>query len=201
MATHRCRSAAAGAILFGITLGTLEAQIPRGRPIPAFPPTIDPAGTFADEVDGLVTGFDGTNRYLLGLWNFTVRARPCPDCDRGQYVLSLDYRGMTYQNPDGTLIQERGFGGGVLNPSANVIDFNLFASNCREINPGNQTAPLPPGFGFVFKGSYDAGGLGPAPGTALTIKGNASASAISGRISGFDCYGQVVNADVFLRKR
>jgi hypothetical protein len=163
---------------------------------PGVPPirSADPTGEYsAASVEGTVVAGFQTGNFNFGNWSITITPSACSDCLAGQYVFLLNYRGISYTRPTS---QETGFGGGVLNADAGVINFSMYADNCASINPSSNlyTNPLPT---FSFPGALYGGHDGEEPGRRLSIE----AGAITGRISGRDCFNQTYLADVRLVRR
>jgi hypothetical protein len=90
-----------------------------------------------------------------------------------------------YELANYTYGTERGSVSGVVNPDGTAL-LELRAQNCTFLTLGD-------GGGSAYQG----GGLGPAPGQALVVTGGV----LSGRISGHDCFGQLIVADVVLVKQ
>ncbi len=201
-----------GRVVFAVTLIALPAVlalaqiVPREKPIPPQPATpipaptatptplpLPPNGLYAGSVEGTVNG-NGT-RYSFGRWTFSLLAKRCDDCDPGQY----DIDGSTYsgiQYSDGRT--ETGTVYAYVNPSGGIIAVILFASNCRALNSGVLED---------YAGIYYAGGGGEVPGSTLRIAkrdpgfGLPPTTTLSGRISGRDCFNQLIVTDVALTKQ
>lgn len=139
-------------------------------------PSPDPSGVYS----GSVTFTLGTQGTFTQTWRIPIKAQPCPECEPGQYVVgSTDYSLATYLF--GT---ERGSVWGVVNPGGDGF-LELRAVNCNFLNLGLGGASF-----------YHSGGLGPSPGNRLHVANGL----ITGRISGYDCFGQLITANVALAK-
>lgn len=139
-------------------------------------PAPDPSGVYS----GSVTFTLGTQGSFTQTWRIPIKAQPCTQCEIGQYVLtSTDYALTTYNF--GT---ERGSVWGVVNNSGDAF-LELRAVNCPFLSLGLGGASF-----------FHGGSLGPAPGQPLRIANGL----ISGRLSGYDCFGQLIVANLSLHK-
>jgi len=202
------RKLIAPVILFSVSLALLAQDVPRApvvnshpKPSPTPAPLPSPVGLYSGGVHGTLTANGTTGSYLLGTWTFTVVPLSCRDCDPGQYDISSingGYKGMTYSSG----AQEQGYIFGVVNPSGHVVGFNLLATNCSTINPSGGKVSNP---GAAPTGYYFGGFAGEIPGPTITfgpvdLSGGFGPIAYSvvGRISGRDCFNQIIMADVVL---
>ncbi len=139
-------------------------------------PGPDPTGVYS----GTVTFTLGDASELTQTWRIPLKAQPCPSCPVGQYVVSeTDYSMARY--PRGI---ERGSVWGVVNPDGAMF-LELRGINCDYLT-----------LGLGGDSIYQSGALGPSPGAPMRLANGT----ITGRISGYDCFGQRVVADVLLRE-
>jgi hypothetical protein len=167
-----------GVAAFGVGQGIPRMPvIPVDRSGTGQPPAPDPSGVYS----GVVTLSLGTQGSFTQTWWIPLKAQPCSDCAPGQYAVgATDFQLTNYLY--GT---ERGSVSGVVNPDGTAL-LEFRAANCTFLSLGD-------GGGSAYQG----GGLGPAPGQTLVVAGGV----LSGRISGRDCFGQLIIADISLPKQ
>lgn len=147
------------------------------NPTPTPPPSSpDPSGVYS----GAVTFTLGTQGTFTHTWRISLKAQPCPECPAGQYVVrDTDYELVNY-----IFGTERGSVWGVIDPGGDGF-IELKGVNCNFLSLGLGGASF-----------FYSGGLGPSAGNRLHVANGV----ISGRISGYDCFGQLVFGDVHLTK-
>jgi hypothetical protein len=171
-------------VLLGATSAVLLAQFSVRGPVilsqrggePDPPAGPDPSGFY----QGSVTFTYGNDSFTQD-WGIVVQSKPCPTCETGQYVLSGgDYDLLGYQN-DGV---DLGSVSGVVNRDGSGF-LELHGTNCAFVTEGLGGSSY-----------YVTGRLGPSPGSDLLLSGGN----LTGRISGHDCWGVQVSAQLNLRK-
>ncbi len=139
-------------------------------------PGPDPTGVYS----GTVTVSQEGPAVLTQTWRIALKAQPCSSCPAGQYVVSeTDYAMVRF--PTGI---ERGSVWGVINRDGSM-SMELRGVNCGYLS-----------LGLGGQSFYQSGALGPSPGSALRLVDGT----IAGRISGYDCFGRKVRADIVLHK-
>ncbi len=158
-------------------------------PSPTPTPLPDPTGVYQGQASVRLQGQVPT---YTETWRIVVRAQPCQECEPGQYfVYGTNYDGSQYQSG----ATERGGVYGIINPNGSTVGLQLFAINCPFVNPSNYRPPLTGADGYA---GYEYGGsFGDVPGTPLTVRGGV----LAGRLSGRDCFGQQITADVSLPRQ
>ncbi len=154
---------------------------PRGPVIPSSGrggdgiPGPDPTGVYSGTVTFTLEG-----EALTQTWRIALKTHTCPTCPAGQYVLTeTNYSLVRF--PTGI---ERGSVWGILDRDG-TLSLELRGINCSYLSLGLGGGSL-----------YQGGALGPVPGPALRLIDGT----ISGRVSGYDCFGRKIFADVVLRK-
>lgn len=171
---------------------------PPPTPTPNPPPP--PFGIFSGSPTGTVQANGRTTTNSLGTWRLNLPFSVCGDCDPNQYDITFGtYQGVGYANGQ----QETGTIFGIVNPSGRIVGFNLLATNCLTLNPNSQYVSNP---GLGLAGYYYGGTNGEAPGPTLTYAltdfgFGAFGYTISGRVSGRDCFNQIIVTDVQLRRQ
>lgn len=182
----------------------LAQTVPRQKPIPPrVTPTLaptptptplpaNPNGLYVGDVEGSSAG----TRYSFGRWTFSLLSIRCDDCDPGQFdVDGSTYTGMTYTRGP----VEQGTVFGFVNPSGKIVAFALLATNCEALN---SSRPIPATAGY-----YQGGSFGELPGTTLRVGhidpgfGLPLVTTLSGRVSGRDCFNQLIEADITLTRQ
>lgn len=139
-------------------------------------PAPDPSGVYS----GPVTFTFGTQSYTQ-TWRIPLKAQACPTCEVGQYVLSGTNYSLISYDPSGT---DRGSVWALVNGDGTAF-LELRGTNCSYIT-----------FGLGGASFYLSGSQGPSSGTGLRVSnGN-----ITGRLSGYDCYGTLVVANLSLHR-
>lgn len=185
------RSAAMRLLLVAVALAACgraagQTDSPPARQSPVVPGRSatqpDPTGVYSGIVSLTIEDFPT----VLQAWRIDIQSHPCPECVPGQYFLSgTNFSGINFV---GGLV-ERGGVRGTLNPDGAAIDLSLTAVNCMFINPSGSDRN--------YGGRTRGGSFGEAAGNPLVVENGA----ITGRISGRDCYGRVVTADVSLQRQ
>jgi len=174
---------ACSSLLAGIATFTAGQGVPRMPVVPASQSGTsqqlpDPTGIYS----GSVTFSLGTQGTFTQTWRIPIKAQRCSDCGAGQYAVGgTDYQLLVY---DGGAT-ERGSVSGIVNADGTAF-LELRAANCTFLSVG---------LGGVS--AYQSGHLGPAPGTKVKFSGGV----LSGRLSGYDCFGQLLTADISLHKQ
>jgi|KBSSwiStaDraftv2_1062776.scaffolds.fasta_scaffold24259_3 hypothetical protein len=169
------------------TAAALAQHATRTRPVLAdrggssTPPQLpDPSGTYAGSVTFTVAGQQGT---FTQTWYVPIKTRACSECMPGQYAFGgTDYQLVQYGDE---AAPERGSVSGVINADGTAF-LELRAANCTYLS-----------FGLGGSSAYQSGTLGPAPGTKLKIANGT----LTGRLSGYDCFGQLITADLSIHKQ
>ena len=158
---------------------------PRGPVIPSDrggdpgpQPGPDPSGVYA----GLATFTFGNQGSFTQPWRVPLKAQPCPGCAPGEYAISgTDYELVGYEggaNDRGSVSGMIGLGGtGYL---------ELQGTNCSYVT-----------YGLGGVSTYKTGRVGPSPGNDIRVSGGN----LTGRLSGYDCNGNLVVADLNLHKQ
>jgi len=151
------------------------------------------SGTYSGEVDGTILSRQANRSgvFDLGVWSIAVTPTQCDDCDPGQYnVFAFNgFSGIEYS--DGS--RETGSFLAVVNSNGNVIGAGMDVQNCSSLNPRSDDLS-PVGVPFALDGFFQGGRDSEVPGATLRIDGNT----LHGRISGRDCWGERITADVNL---
>jgi hypothetical protein len=174
-----CLAAFAGIAAFAVGQGVpREPVILSDRGGSTAPPILpDPSGVYS----GSVTFLLGSRGSFTQTWRIPLKTQPCSACEAGQYVVgATDYQLTSYSYGI-----ERGSVSGVINTDGTAF-LELRAANCTFLSLGD-------GGGSAYQG----GQLGPAPGRALSVANGI----ISGRLSGYDCFGQLVIADISIQRQ
>jgi hypothetical protein len=147
-------------------------------------PLSDPSGVYTGNVFFSVNGSPPVPQ----IWRIDLQTHACPECLPGQYFLTgTNFSGAAF---DGGLVERGGVSGSV-NPDGQAFNFNLFAINCPFLNPSGDIGEA------SYSGSTWGGSFGETVGLPLLIQDGS----ITGRISGRDCYGRVLTADVSLQRQ
>jgi hypothetical protein len=140
---------------------------PGGSPAPA--PLPDPSGVYGG--NATITDANGT---VTQQWNVAVKARPCPDCETGQYwTFGSNFDGTVYTSGR----TERGGVYGTINSDGTAVDLSLEAINCLYVNESSQ-APVT---ATVWGGSF---------GRVVVPRLQIRDGRIRGSLSGWDCFGR-----------
>jgi hypothetical protein len=142
----------------------------------------DPTGTYS----GLVMLTIADQPPALQMWRIDIQSQPCPECLPGQHFLSgTNFSGINFV---GGLV-ERGGVRGMVNPDGKTADLALTAANCLFISPSGSDRN--------YGGRLWGGSFGETPGNPLVVANGS----VTGRISGRDCFGRAVVADVSLQRQ
>jgi hypothetical protein len=190
--TGRLGGSAAGRLLLvaaalaasGRAQGQSETVIARQNPIVAARSASlsDPTGTYT----GVAMLTIENQAPALQVWRIDLQAQPCPECQPGQYFLAAtNFSGINFV---GDLV-ERGGVRGSLDSTGKTIDLTLTACNCLFVSPSGSDRN--------YGGRMWGGSFGETPGNPLVVANGA----ITGRISGRDCFGRSVIADVTLQRQ
>jgi hypothetical protein len=146
----------------------------------------DPSGVYVGQATFTLQDSAGT---FTQNWRVDLTSQPCPDCDPGQYYFtSTNFSGLSYQ--DGTI--DRGGVYGSVGPSGRAFDLQFYSVNCDFLNPSGSLVA-----GAEYSGSLWGGNFGAVPGSPLMIRNGS----VSGRVSGRNCAGRLVTADVSLQRQ
>ena len=171
------------ALACNIALGQTASREPIKRTDPAGGGLSEPSGVYEGTAILTVSGFPAVNQ----IWRIDLQAHSCPECLPGQYFLT----GTNFSGADfGRGFVERGGVSGSVNPNGQAFGLNFFAINCPFLNPAGDVGDAP------YSGSTWGGSFGETVGVPLVIQNGA----MNGRISGRDCFGRIVTADVWLRR-
>ena len=190
--TGRLGGTAAGRLLLAVAAlaasgratGQNEAVVAREIPVAAARSASpsDPTGTYT----GVAMLVIENQPPAVQPWRIDIQAQPCPECLPGQYFLSAtNFSGINFV---GGLV-ERGGVRGTLDPTGKTIDLTLTACNCLFVSPSGSDRN--------YGGRMWGGSFGQTPGNPLVIANGA----ITGRISGRDCFGRSVVVDVSLQRQ
>jgi hypothetical protein len=171
---------AAGASAAGQTQGVIARENPVVAARSAKPS--DPTGTYTGVAMLTIAG----QAPALQVWRIDIQSQPCPECVPGQYFLSAtNFSGINFV---GDLV-ERGGVRGTLDPTGKTIDLTLTACNCLFVSPSGSDRN--------YGGRLSGGSFGETPGNPLVVANGT----ITGRMSGRDCFGRSVVADVSLQRQ
>jgi len=172
------------ALVCGSALGQTAPREPLAPVVRGGGALPDPSGVYTGSVMLSVNGSPA----VAQIWRIDLLAHSCPECLPGQYFLSgTNFSGSTF---DGGLVERGGVYGSV-NPNGEAFGLNFFAVNCPLINPSGDVGSAP------YSGSTWGGSFGETVGVPLVIKNGS----MTGRISGRDCFGRVLSADVSLQRQ
>jgi len=159
--------------------GAGRQVVPIDRCVGSTGPTIaNPSGVYS----GTVTFTLGALGTFSQRWTIPLKSQGCQTCDPGQYVLGgTHYDLMSYRS--GGI--DRGNVAAVINSDGDGF-LELNGTNCAYIS-----------FGLGGSSHYESGHVGPAPGADLKI----SNGRLTGRLSGYDCFGNLMTADLNLAKQ
>jgi hypothetical protein len=180
---------AAAVLVCGIAAGQTDATEPRERPVPSSrggsnPTPADPSGVYTGVVQLTVSGYSTVPQ----IWRIDLQSRACPECVPGQYFLSgTNFSGVDF----GAGLVERGGVRGSVNPNGEAVDLSLLTVNCLFINPSGATGDAP------YSGRTRGGSFGESADQPLRVENGS----MSGRVSGRDCFGRAVTADVSLQRQ
>lgn len=139
-------------------------------------PGPDPSGVYS----GSVTFSFGTGTFTQN-WRIPLKSQACPTCAVGQYVLSgTNYDLIEYE---GGAIDRGSVAAAVSGDGTGLLA--LDGTNCSYISLGLGGASV-----------YRGGRAGPSPGADFKVANDR----LTGRLSGYDCFGNLVVADLDLRK-
>jgi hypothetical protein len=142
----------------------------------------DPTGSYSGIASLTIEGWPP----VLQQWWIDIQTLPCPECLPGQYFFSgTNFSGIAFV---GGMV-ERGGVRGTLNPDGKAIDLTLADVNCVFINPSGSDR--------TYGGRTRGGSFGKAGDSPLVVANGS----ITGRISGHDCYGRSVAADISLQRQ
>ncbi len=163
----------------------LTATVPRERPIPpSTTPLADPSGVYIGSAMLTVAGFPAVPQ----IWRIDLQTQPCPECGPGQYFFS----GTNFSGADfGGGFVERGTVRGSVNPTGEAFDLTFLAINCPFLNPSGEVGTAP------YSGTARGGSFGVSADERLLIRNES----MMGRISGRDCYGRTMTAEVSLHRQ
>ena len=144
----------------------------------------DPSGVYMGSAVLSIGGQPG----VIQIWRIDLQAEPCPECLPGQYFVS----GTNFTSVDyGSGLTERGGVRGFINPTGDALDLNLLTVNCPFLNPSASVEGAP------YAGRARGGSFGETHDQALRIQGGS----MTGRISGRDCFGRTLTANVSLQRQ
>jgi len=183
---------AVAAIVCGLAMGQTAPREPvirpargGGSPSPTPTPLPDPSGVYQGNAQFTLSGVSET---FNETWRVDLQSRSCPECVPGQYfVYGTNFNATAFSN--GAV--ERGGVHGSVSPNGQAFDLNLFGINCSFVNPSGQIGGAP------YSGKMWGGSFGESVGVPLLIQNGS----MSGRISGRDCLGQIVTANVSLSRQ
>jgi hypothetical protein len=140
-------------------------------------PGPDPSGVYS----GQVTFTFGNEGSFTQNWKIPLKSQACPSCQPGQYLFGgTNYDLIEY---DSGAFDRGGVSGSVSGDGTGYLE--LFGTNCGYITSGLGGAS-----------TYRSGRAGPSPGADFKV----SNGRMTGRLSGYECFGRLVTADLDLRR-